>query len=122
MFKHEISKIINFTELLNEPFNSFCFNPSVAHWKDDLYLVCYRTFMKDSRNQGGLKNVDNKLKPNHPWLGWNFHPTYGWNETGFCIIRINEKNINIYKNLNDGNSISYFNSDTKILIEVMIFI
>ena len=43
-----VSKIEDFTEKLNDNSLSFNFNPSIAHWKYDLYLVCYRTYVKIS--------------------------------------------------------------------------
>jgi hypothetical protein len=53
MDKIILSKIIDFTRILNEDSNSYCFNPSIAHWKDNLYLISYRIF---------LHNIDTEIK------------------------------------------------------------
>ena len=113
--KKEISRILDFTEKLNENPNSYCFNPSIAHWKDDLYLVCYRIFTRFLGSEKDDLNLDNENKQNHPWLKgkeWG-----GYDKTGFCLMKIKKNDIQLYKALNDGNSIYYYKDEIPTLSE-----
>jgi len=102
----EISKTMNFTPIIEE--KGYTFNPSIARWKENLYLCSYRTFIR-------YKNIDdNKYNPiyapNHPWLGgensttW-WKPIDGHDETGFLILSLESGKIKNVKSLNDGKSI-----------------
>jgi len=109
----EISKTIDFTHLTLEldP-GVHCFNPSIAHWKADLYLCSYRAFVRYPNQQKSTRLLDPQVDPNHPWLGGNQSVTW-WNTvlggdgTGFCILKIDHPlyRIRNVKPLNDGKSI-----------------
>ena len=67
-FTQELSRQIE-----NLPFSqSLLFNPSIAHWKDDLYILTCRAFQ---RYPNQSVTVDKQYEnipfnhPNHPWLG-----------------------------------------------------
>jgi len=107
MKKDNISKIINFTDKLNEKENTYCFNPSIAHWKNDLYLVCYRRFVRFPDSEKDDEKLENENKRNHPWLKGSEWASRGSDKTGFCIMKIANDNIELYKPLNDGKSITY---------------
>lgn len=82
--KKDVSKILDFTDKLNEKDNTYCFNPSIAHWKDDLYLVCYRRFVRFPKSEKDDVNLENENKKNHPWL-----KGYEWKSKGSdnCIMK-----------------------------------
>ena len=90
----EISKTIDFTNLTFESDPGVhCFNPSIAHWKGNLFLCCYRAFVRYPNQQKSTKLLDPEVNPNHPWLGGDQSVTW-WNTvlggdgTGFCILQI----------------------------------
>lgn len=114
---HQLSRIINFTSELQDLPNSFCFNPSIAHWKNNLYFVCYRSFIRDPRITYISKAKYNRDKYNHPWHGWDLKEfDYGYDKTGFCIMEILDNKIKLIKSLHDGNSIKYFDKDNNKFI------
>ena len=109
----EISKKIDFTNLTFERDPGVhCFNPSIAHWKGNLYLCCYRAFVRYPNQQKSAKLLDPEVDPNHPWLGGDQSVTW-WNTvlggdgTGFCILQIDSPSYQVrnVKPLNDGKSI-----------------
>ena len=65
--------IFNFTSMLINNkncnmFNSYKFNPSISHYKDDLYLLVYRNFVRyPMLRQEGLYDTNPINNPNHPW-------------------------------------------------------
>jgi hypothetical protein len=109
-------KSIDFTNLTHEVDPSVhCFNPSIAHWKGDLYLCCYRAFVRYPNQRKIEQKLDPEVDPNHPWLGGDQSVTW-WNTvvrgdgTGFFIMQISQplyqvKNV---KKLNDGNQYSQY--------------
>tara|TARA_R110001599_G_scaffold104516_1_gene265144 strand:- start:2185 stop:3549 length:1365 start_codon:yes stop_codon:yes gene_type:complete len=102
-----VSEIEDFTDKLNENTLSFNFNPSIAHWKEDLYLVCYRTYLKNFANTTrGFAKANDDL-PNHPWHNPPWNSEKGYDRTGFVLIRITNRKISLYKELNKGYSIYY---------------
>jgi hypothetical protein len=101
----EISKTVDFTNLtLEVDPGVHCFNPSIAHWKGNLFLCCYRAFVRypsqisnqnsnqnsnpnqssnqtasQPSNQISIKStLDPVVDPNHPWLGGDKSVTW-WN-------------------------------------------
>jgi len=106
----KISKTVDFTNLLKEKENSYSFNPSIAHWKNNFYLCCYRNFNRYKNIHGKNYNFNPLFDPNHPWLGGNRGSTFwetvdGSDGTGFFIMEYQDSEISSVKNLNDGNSI-----------------
>jgi hypothetical protein len=104
-----VSKILDFTKIIDEPKNSYNFNPSIAHWKNNLYLVCYRSFIRYKNIKDQSYTYDPSFDPNHPWLGGRGSNTYwqtvdGYDATGFFIMKI-EQSITMMKKMNDGKSI-----------------
>lgn len=82
------SGIVDFTNILPEGKHVYPFNPSVAHWKDDLYLCCYRIFSrgKEARDRD---IVHPEQDPNHPWMSrWKIKGTDG---TRFVLLKISKK-------------------------------
>ncbi len=110
----EISKTIDFTNLTFEVDPGVhCFNPSIAHWRGNLFLCCYRAFVRYPNQQKTKQILDPELDPNHPWLGGDQSVTW-WNTvlggdgTGFCILQIDPPpsfSVKNVKRLNDGESI-----------------
>ena len=98
----KFSQVFDLTQTLKEPKNSYNFNPSIAHWKDDLYFICYRSFIrypdKFDSNDNHLKNM------NHPWFGglesetfWGSKRYGGYDRTGFSLIKIKDGSISLVK-------------------------
>jgi len=116
----KISKTVDFTKLIKEKENSYTFNPSIALWKDNMYLCCYRNFIRYETVNNKNYNFNPLLDPNHPWLGGEKAFTF-WNTvdgsdgTGFFIMEYNDSQILNVKSLNDGNSIyeAIYNDKTK---------
>jgi hypothetical protein len=116
----EISKSIDFTNLTHEldP-GVHCFNPSIAHWKGDLYLCCYRAFVRYPNQRKIKEKLDPEVDPNHPWLGGDQSVTW-WNTvvggdgTGFFIMQISQPSYHVknVKKLNDGKSIFSISSSS----------
>lgn len=79
----------------NNKDNKSCFNASISHIKDDLYVCCYRQFYRDKVKKSEI-DFDEELL-HHPWvagktdkLGWN--PVKGKDNTRFSIIEIKDNN------------------------------
>ena len=93
---------VNFSSILPINNNVYSFNPSIAHWKDNLYLCSYREFVRyrhlfqrGTTNTGITYNytVNRIVDPNHPWLGGAKEICYtkildGFDDTKMCIIKI----------------------------------
>ena len=95
----------NFSNILGISPNIYAFNPSIAHWKDNLYLCSYRQFVRyphlfqiGTTDTGITYNytTDKFRDPNHPWFGkcsslrWNHIPAFGgFSNTRIAIIQIN---------------------------------
>ena len=114
------STTVDFSQILPENSNIYTFNPSIAHWKDDLYLCLYRKFVRypelyqtKYNNDGSeLYNYAHvpETDPNHPWLGGNnsiswWQSTYGEDTTGICLLRIQNDNVELLKQYNKGEGI-----------------
>ena len=119
MNNNRISLIVDFTDIIPESKNTYNFNPSVANWKENLYLCSYRSFNRYKEFPFNPKYANEHLTdPNHPWLGgpgsttwWN-NDINGKDSTSFFIMKLqNSKAFNV-KALNDGKSI-YFKNDKK---------
>lgn len=100
-------EVIDFSNVLPD-FNkrAFVFNPSVAHWKDDLYLCVYRVFTRAILNAG--RKYDRTTDKNHPWFSdafWDQTPSWGNDKgrdsIGCVILKINEGKISLFKDLNN---------------------
>lgn len=99
--------MVNFTELLSENSNMYLFNPSIAHWRNDLYLCVYRRFIRYPKlyqkttkyNYSEIPTRD----PNHPWLGGIGSETwwksfYGQDNTGIVLLQINGSKCSVVRN------------------------
>jgi hypothetical protein len=103
----QVSEIIDFSSIVPEQRNVYSFNPSIARWKDNIYLCAYRSFIR-------YKDVDSKrydplFDPNHPWLGGNNSTTWwrtidGKDQTCFFLMKIDVE-ISDVKSLNNGQSL-----------------
>ena len=64
----EIDKIVDFTGLLKDNERSILFNPCITHYRDELYICCYRyrTYNVDISNFKEIAK-NNYANPNHPW-------------------------------------------------------
>jgi hypothetical protein len=95
--------LYDFSKKLDIPPNVYAFNPSIAHWKDDLYLCTYRQFVRypnlfqKSTTDTGIPydyTRDKFTDPNHPWFGkcrhlrWNYKAGGGFDNTRISIIQI----------------------------------
>lgn len=87
----------NFTSILPKPDNVYAFNPTIAHYKDDLYICAFRGFVRypNLHQVGDSYNYskDPYSDPNHPWLGGDassvwWKKSYGDDTTRFCILHI----------------------------------
>src|SRR3990167_1904612 len=100
--------IYDFTEKLPDYKNSSIFNPSIAHWKEDLYLVSYRQFKRyPDLLQDGKYMSDPYTNPNHPWLGSYPSKTWWWkasegNDTIFFALMKIHKDVSIVKVFKKG--------------------
>jgi hypothetical protein len=94
-------EIVDFTKQLGENENTYLFNPSLAHYKDNLYLCLYRKFVRfpELKQKGDDYDysVFDKLNINHPWLGgpnssfwWKSY--YGFDKSGIAILSIDDNN------------------------------
>ncbi len=100
---------IDFSDILPEPPYAYTFNPSVAHWKEDLYLCVYRVFTRNFPAENAYrKNLLNPMQdPNHPWLStpkscwWNPRclplEDPGYDITKLIILKIRDGVINVVK-------------------------
>jgi len=87
--KVEYTAIRDFTNVLPEGVDTYIFNPSVARWKDDLYLCAYRIFTRHKQTSK-RDIVHPKFDPNHPWKSdqWWRGGTDG---TKFALLKISSK-------------------------------
>tara|TARA_B110000977_G_scaffold200773_1_gene292521 strand:- start:985 stop:2145 length:1161 start_codon:yes stop_codon:yes gene_type:complete len=79
----------------NNKDNKSCFNASISHIKDNLFVCSYRQFYRNKVEKSDI-DFDEKLI-HHPWiggksdkLGWN--PVGGKDNTQFCIVEIKDNN------------------------------
>lgn len=109
-----MTSTVDFSQKLPENSNIYTFNPSIAHWKDNLYLCLYRKFIRYPQLYQKSINYDYSLNPetdpNHPWLGGNnsiswWQSTYGEDTTGICLLRIQNDNVELVKQYNRGEGI-----------------
>lgn len=95
-------EIIDFTKQLGENENVILFNPSIAHFKNNLYLCLYRKFVRfpelKQKNNDYDYSVIDKLNINHPWMGgpnssfwWKSY--YGFDKSGMAILSIDDNNV-----------------------------
>lgn len=86
---------INITKILKAKKGEVLFNPSIVHWKKNLYLISYRTYIRYV-NLNTKDYTDNPFfNPNHPWLGGSSSMTwwnsgYGYDKTRLALIKINK--------------------------------
>lgn len=88
---------VKFTNVLPRGKNETVFNPSVSHWKDNLYLCTFRVFSRYPGINSSDYDKDPVTSPNHPWLGsieawplwWN--SVYGYDKTRVVLLRINDE-------------------------------
>jgi len=71
---------------------TFFFNPTVAHWKDNLFLCAYRGVSRNIKAQ----KVDPEFDPNHPWKGGP-GSKFWWktkvDSTFFSILKIENRTV-----------------------------
>ncbi len=124
------SEVIEIDSVLGDN-DTFTFNPSISHWKDDLYLCSYRSFKRYNNIDVVNREANPFFEPNHPWLGGNNSATWwrtvsGLDATGFSTIRFKDEkfqNVYNYKNVElfskDGNIATGYSKllgvDTRIL-------
>lgn len=119
MNNNSISLIVDFSDIIPENKNTYNFNPSIAHWKEDLYLCSYRSFIRYKDFPFLPKYADEHLTdPNHPWLGGPGSKTWwsnidGKDNTSFFIMKIKNNRVFNVKSLNDGKSVYLKNNKTK---------
>lgn len=104
----QVSEIIDFSSIVPEKTNVYSFNPSIARWKDNIYLCAYRSFVR--YKDVNSKRFDPLFDPNHPWLGGNNSKTWwrtidGKDQTCFFLMKIYDRKISDVKSLNNGKSI-----------------
>ena len=96
-----MTTVVDFSEILPVSKNVYVFNPSIAHYRDDLYLCSYRAFVRYPQILQKSETYDYTEEyitdPNHPWLGgikgdlwWN--PEYGYDLTEFVMLKITPNN------------------------------
>jgi hypothetical protein len=107
---------VNFSSKLPIENNVYSFNPSIAHWKDNLYLCSYREFVRyrhlfqrSKPNQSTDYNytINRLTNPNHPWLGGIKEICVrkiidGFDDTKMCIIKIDIETSEILLDLIDS--------------------
>jgi hypothetical protein len=107
---------VNFSSILPIENNVYSFNPSIAHWKDNLYLCSYREFVRyrhlfqrSKPNQLPDYNytINRLTDPNHPWLGGTKEICirkiiHGFDDTKMCIIKIDIETSEILLELIDS--------------------
>lgn len=77
---------VRFDNIFEERPHVFCFNPSVAHWKDDYYLCSYRRF---SRAIDDRRRDVPWVNKNHPWVPPEWDPGFHrGDETAICLLKI----------------------------------
>jgi hypothetical protein len=86
------------TRVLAKTNNEILLNPSIAHWKDDLFLCSYRVYIRyPGLNTSEYVN-DPISNPNHPWLGGDKSTTWwqskqGYDQTRLSLLRIRGKSV-----------------------------
>lgn len=108
----------DFTDVLPEDWSTYRFNPSISHWKDNLYLCAYRVFARypelDQRGEDDGITWDYTkqpmLNPNHPWLGgpgartwWNMG--YGYDSTAFALLEMTPTGFRRVKQYDEDGSV-----------------
>lgn len=86
--------VFDITEYLPSNEGSFIFNPSIAHWRKNLYLCVYREFTRNRKPSG--KPIERNR--NHPWYkgtegGCWWDCGDGHDYTRMCLLKIKGKNI-----------------------------
>ena len=113
-------KVFNVTNLPEDK-NIYTFNPSIAHWKDDLFLCAYRTFVRYPKLKQTGKDYDYtrhpNQDPNHPWLGSDKSETWwysydGKDETKLSLLSIKSEKTKSVKKYDNG---SMTNNKSKIV-------
>jgi len=106
-------KVEDFSDILpgTKDGRSFVFNPSVAHWKDDLYLCVYRIF---SRGFLTPRESDKTKDINHPWFekavwDFNYGNRFGRDEPGIALLKIVGTKISLVADLSEKVSEEEFN-------------
>ena len=78
----------NITQALSKEVGEVLLNPSIAHWKNDLFLCSYRIYIRYQGLDTKQYEEDPITNPNHPWLGGE-GATTGWQSpTGYDETRI----------------------------------
>ncbi len=87
-----ISNIIDITSLLDPSNNNTIFNPSIAYWKNNLYIICYRTFKRLPRKIDDFTSFNIPSdSTKHPWYDPKWTRNEGVDSTAFCLVKINKK-------------------------------
>lgn len=103
---------VQFTCILPKDVNEVIFNPSISHWKDNLYLCTFRVFSRYPTVDSRKYSKNPLTNPNHPWLGsieawplwWN--SVYGYDKTRIVLLKIDEKlNVTFEKDYGDVNGV-----------------
>lgn len=115
-------EVVDFSTILPDfqDGKTYVFNPSVAHWKENLYLCVYRVF---TRALKAPKELDRTKDKNHPWLDTKQAYKSRWNPgwggeldgrdcTGCVVLKIEGGKISLVKDMNgpsDQNNYRYKN-------------
>lgn len=90
--------IQNITDILPQIDNDVLLNPSVCHWKHNLFICTYRVFTRN--NSSPYTSIYNN--PNHPWLGGEGSHSYwnsegGYDHTRICLLEITDDSVSFVK-------------------------
>lgn len=103
-------QVVDFSDTLPDfkDGKTFVFNPSVAHWKDDLYLCVYRVFSRGFKPyRETQKPKDRRFDKNHPWFvnaPWDYeygNQSGGRDDLGCAILKIRDGDISLVQNLSN---------------------
>jgi hypothetical protein len=92
-----IFEFINLNNIIDPTNQYIIFNPSIAHWINDLYLVSYRFFKRKTKNEQFLTPFTLPGDYDyHPWGEPKWKNEGGVDNTGFILLKLIKEN-NIYK-------------------------
>lgn len=120
----EISNAIKSVEIsvpLKASGNSINFNPSIAHLRDNAFLISFYTFRRNCGHPKTIQPQPSIQDEYHMWYegpGSNFYwceGPYGDKGTGYIIIKITNRNVRIHQVLNKkGEGVDTRLTDTSI--------
>ena len=98
-----VDQIIDFSHLLQVDKKYTVFNPCITHYKDNLYLCCYRVWSRYIDDKDYIEVTKNVYaNPNHPWRSrWGGNPDIDdapikglIDITKFAMLQIDKKGLN----------------------------